>query len=102
MKEPSPNAEIISIYRDSINIQLGHAIRRIRKQRDVSFHALTDRTGLSVATVSAIERGKCPLLASQLIYIADVLSVSVPEILTVANIDSISAMLNGVHSQEKI
>lgn len=101
MIAPSSSAEAYVTYLASIDIQLGYAIGRVRKQKNISLHEFSELTGFPTETLCDIERGEYPVLASQLIHIAGELSVSLPEILSVADIDSIKTILEGLFAQGK-
>ncbi len=64
---PSPPAE---------NLSLGDKIRRLRQRKGLTLQAFSEKTGLSVAFLSQVERGKANLSVANLRKIADALGVN--------------------------
>ena len=60
---------------------IGRRIHEIRKERDLSQMDLADKTGLSVSYVSMIENGRRKVSLDTLICIANILGVTVDELL---------------------
>lgn len=60
---------------------IGRRIHEIRKERDLSQMDLADKTGLSVSYVSMIENGRRKVSLDALIRIANILGVTVDEML---------------------
>jgi transcriptional regulator with XRE-family HTH domain len=62
---------------DAVSINVGERVRELRTARDMTMQALSAKSGLSVHTLSTIERGKVSPSVSALYKLADALEVSI-------------------------
>ena len=83
---------------------IGRRIHEIRKERDLSQMDLADKTGLSVSYVSMIENGRRKVSLDALIRIANILGVTVDELLNgnqMYNPTDMDLLLAGSGNSEK-
>ncbi len=62
---------------DAISVNIGEQVRELRASRGMTLQVLALETGLSIHTLSMVERGKTSPSVSSLYRIADVLGVSI-------------------------
>jgi len=67
-------------------VQLGQAIRQVRKERGLSQEELALRAGIDRSYMGSVERGEQNIGVMHLVGIAGALGVSVAELVTVANL----------------
>lgn len=64
-----------------MRLSLGRALRRIRRERELSQEALADRAGLSTNYVSEIERAMKDASFMTVVHLADALGMTLPELM---------------------
>lgn len=70
--------KIMTLYQhDAVSINVGERVREFRTARNMTLQVLSTKSGLSVHTLSMIERGKSSPSISALYKLADVLGVSI-------------------------
>lgn len=63
------------------NVAVGDTLRRLRTERSLSLAGVSERAGISVATLSRVETNKQSLEVGLLLTLAGILGVSAAEIL---------------------
>jgi DNA-binding XRE family transcriptional regulator len=71
----------MSRHAPEVRLSLGRALRRIRRERDLSQEALADRAGLSTNYVSEIERALKDASFATVVHLADALGMTLPELM---------------------
>jgi transcriptional regulator with XRE-family HTH domain len=71
---------------DAVSVDVGHRLRQLREERDLSIRALARASGLSANALSMIERGKTSPSVSTLYKVAEALNVPITALFRVAPI----------------
>jgi transcriptional regulator with XRE-family HTH domain len=74
--KPENQGPIADNFRSN-EVDVGHCLRKLRADRDLSIRSLAEQSGLNVNTLSLIENGKCSPSVSTLQQLASALEVPI-------------------------